>query len=115
MNEVLDKGPMKHGRWAFLLPLALASATSALAGELEDQGKALLTRFCAPCHASGETGASPHPGAPPFRSIGDRYDIDELTERMTEQLISTHPDMPDFKFSRQQANAVRSYLHSIQK
>jgi cytochrome c len=101
--------------WTLLLLLIAAGLTGTRAGELEDQGKALLGEFCAPCHAIGVTGVSPHRGAPPFRSIGERYDINELTERMTEQLISTHPDMPDFKFSRQQANSIRAYLYSIQK
>ena len=87
----------------------------ASASELEDQGKALLTRLCARCHAVERTGASPHAGAPPFRTIGDRYDVRELTERMSDRLISTHPDMPNFQFSRAHAQAVRAYLYSIQQ
>ena len=59
----------------------------ASASELEDQGKALLTRLCARCHAVERTGASPHAGA----------------------------DMPDFQFSRADAQAVRAYLYSIQQ
>jgi hypothetical protein len=46
---------------------------------------------------------------------GERYNITELTERMAEQLISIHPDMPDFSFSEQQAKAIRGYLYSIQR
>jgi hypothetical protein len=34
---------------------------------------------------------------------------------MAEQLISIHPDMPDFSFTEQQANAIRGYLYSIQR
>jgi hypothetical protein len=34
---------------------------------------------------------------------------------MTERLVSTHPDMPDFQFSREDAKAVRAYLYSIQR
>ena len=87
----------------------------AAAGVLEYHGKELLTRLCAQFHAIGQEGQSPHLGAPPFRSIGDRYDIRDLTERMTDRLISTHPDMPDFRFSQADAEAVRAYLYSIQR
>ncbi len=71
--------------------------------------------MCGNCHAVGPTGDSPHRGAPPFRRIGERYNITELTERMAEQLISIHPDMPDFSFTEQQAKAIRGYLYSIQR
>jgi cytochrome c553 len=58
------------------------SAWAAPAAETKDQGKALLTRMCGNCHAVGPTGDSSHRGAPPFRKIGERYNITELTERM---------------------------------
>jgi len=90
-------------------------AGPARADQPEDRGKALLTRMCSSCHAVGATGNSPHPGAPAFRTIGTRYDIAELTERMTDRLVSIHPDMPDFQLGEQDAKAVRSYLYSIQR
>lgn len=102
-------------RWICLLLIVESQISMAAAGVLEDRGKELLTRLCAQCHAIGKEGQSPHLGAPPFRSIGDRYDIRDLTERMTDRLISTHPDMPDFRFSQADAEAVRAYLYSIQR
>jgi mono/diheme cytochrome c family protein len=96
--------------------IALAMlAGPALADQPEDRGKALLTRMCSACHAVGPTGDSPHAGAPAFRTIGTRYDIAELTERMTDRLVSIHPDMPDFQLGEQDARAARSYLYSIQR
>jgi cytochrome c len=109
------KDVMRHWRWTCLLAAALGGTSVAGAGELENRGHALLTRLCARCHAVEKTGTSPHRGAPPFRAIGDRYNIGELTERMTDRLISTHPDMPDFKFSEDDAAAVRAYLYAIQQ
>jgi cytochrome c len=99
----------------FLVLIAMVQIPIAQATTLEDRGKTLLTRLCARCHAVETTGRSPHVGAPPFRSIGDRYDISELTERMTDRLVSTHPDMPDFQFSEEDAKAVRAYLYAIQR
>lgn len=105
-------------RWVFLLFALFAAAgqiSVAAAAGLEDRGKELLARFCAQCHAIDRVGQSPHLGAPPFRSIGNRYDINELTETMTDRLVSTHPDMPSFHFSQEDAKAVRAYLYSIQQ
>ena len=99
--------------WSAFAPATLAGP--ALADQPEDRGKALLTRMCGSCHAVGATGNSPHPGAPAFRTIGTRYNIAELTDRMTDRLVSIHPDMPDFQFSEQDAKAIRSYLYSIQR
>jgi mono/diheme cytochrome c family protein len=106
---------MKSWLWLCILPLIAASVSGAAAQGLEARGKALLTRMCAQCHAVGKTGDSPHIGAPRFRVLGNRYDIGELTDRMTERLVSTHPDMPDFQFSTEDARAVRAYLYSIQE
>jgi cytochrome c len=107
---------MRHGAfWICLLLIAGSQISTAAAEALEDQGKELLTQLCARCHAIGKDGQSLHRGAPAFRSIGDRYDIGELTERMSDRLISTHPDMPDFQFSQADAKAIRAYLYSIQQ
>jgi mono/diheme cytochrome c family protein len=95
--------------------LGIGPASVAPAGEPEDRGKALLARLCAGCHAVGRSGNSPHRGAPSFRTLGERYDIAELADRMTDRLVSTHPDMPDFQFSEEDAKAIRSYLYSIQR
>jgi mono/diheme cytochrome c family protein len=99
--------------WSVFVLAMLAGP--ALADQPQDRGKALLTRMCGSCHAVGPTGDSPHAGAPAFRTIGTRYNIAELTDRMTDRLVSIHPDMPDFQFSEQDAKAVRSYLYSIQR
>ena len=106
---------MNTCRQALSILIATGQISIAQGGVLEDRGRTLLGRLCAGCHAVYKVGASPHRGAPPFRSIGDRYNISELTERMTERLVSTHPDMPDFQFSREDAKAVRAYLYSIQR
>jgi mono/diheme cytochrome c family protein len=100
---------------AWVILLGTGPVWAAPAAEPKDQGKALLTRMCGDCHAVGPTGDSSHRGAPPFRTIGTIYNIAELTERMAEQLISIHPDMPDFRFTEREAKAIRAYLYSIQR
>lgn len=92
----------------------ILSPGAARALTLEQRGEALVTQLCAQCHATGPTGASPHAGAPPFRTLDRRFDLDGFAERLRGGLTSTHPDMPTFRFPREDADAVVAYLRSIQ-
>ena len=82
---------------------------------LEKQGESLLSANCSRCHATGRTGASTHPEAPPFRTLSDRYPIDGLAEALAEGLSVGHPDMPEFVFEPDQVAAILAYLKSIQQ
>jgi mono/diheme cytochrome c family protein len=99
------------------LLLACACGGTANAFDREQQhGKELLDTLCAPCHAVGETGRSPHLDAPPFRSLGDRKLYDEdFSQRLQSGLSTIHPDMPTFRFNRSDAEAAVNYLKAIQQ
>lgn len=96
------------------LALLLICASSAGAHGLDREqqhGKALLERMCAKCHAVGETGRSPHPDAPPFRTFSEEKLYDEdFGQRLQEGLSTMHPDMPTFHFDRDDAEAAVNYL-----
>jgi mono/diheme cytochrome c family protein len=98
-----------------VLAAILIRFTDAFAADRIDRGRALLAQHCAGCHAIDRTGPSPLPAAPAFRTIGDRLDLEELFERMREGLSSGHKQMPTFRFDREDAHAIRSYLNSIQQ
>jgi cytochrome c len=99
-----------------ILPLAVLLATSpAAAQELAARGHTLLSEMCASCHAIEKSGASPHPAAPPLRTISRRLDINDLSEKLREGLSSGHRDMPTFRFPREDARAVRAYLRMIEE
>jgi cytochrome c len=83
-------------------------------GTPEGRGETLLASNCARCHAIGRAGSSPHAQAPPFRALGQRYDIDNLAEALAEGLSTGHPDMPEFVFGVADVSAILAYLHSIQ-
>lgn len=99
---------------ALLLVGAIGTAAEAAEGG-QPRGKALLETMCSRCHAVGNTGRSPHPDAPPFRSFGDDklYDND-FVQRLQDGLSTIHPDMPTFHFSREDAEDAVDYLRSIQ-
>jgi cytochrome c len=104
----------------FLPPIAACLAlilhwAPARAQDPVHHGRALAKQFCAECHAIGKRGKSPHVGAPPFRRIGRIVDLDSFPHRLIGGLSSNHPDMPHFKFSPQDAVALRDYLRTIQE
>jgi len=79
------------------------------------RGEELLTRTCAPCHAVGRSGESRDKGAPPFRTLGQRYPIESLEEALGEGIMSGHPGMPEFSFDARDVGAIIAYLKSIQQ
>jgi cytochrome c len=97
------------------LVLFLTMAARAEAQDPARHGEALVKEFCAPCHAVGVSGNSPHVGAPPFRTLGHSFDLDELPRRLERGISSGHPDMPEFKFTSQDARDVAAYLRAIQR
>lgn len=93
---------------AFVCGSALGADDDAAA-----KGLAILERNCARCHALGSTGASPHPQAPPFREVVERYPVEDLEESLAEGIVSGHPDMPEFTFEPNEINAILAYLNSL--
>jgi len=97
-----------------LLGLSTSFAEESVPSALERQGRALAERMCAQCHAIGKSRSSPHSAAPTFRELSRRVDLDSFTNRLREGLISGHPDMPMFRFAREDARALTAYLRFIQ-
>jgi len=104
---------MRLGLIVWLLAASAASAESAPSA-LELQGRLLAERMCAGCHAVGRDGASPNADAPPFHRLDRRVDVDSFMDRLREGLMVGHPDMPTFRFSREDAHAFVLYLRSVQ-
>ena len=99
-----------------LLLLATSAGFAAGPGRnpSEERGRALAEHMCAACHAVGRSGRSPHVGAPAFRQLDRRVDLDLFIARLREGLMAGHPDMPMFRFTRDDGRAFVMYLRSIQ-
>ena len=98
---------------ALLLGLATASAAEK---DLTDKGEVLVKENCSRCHAIGKEGNSPHPEAPPFRTLSSRYPVDYLSESLAEGIVSGHPDMPIFdpgKAVAESSSAVANPLRPL--
>jgi cytochrome c len=101
-----------------LIALLLAFSALASAAQAQDpaqRGRALLKEFCAACHAIGKTGNSPERGALPFRMLSRSFDLDQVPRLLERGLASSHPGMPEFKFSGRDARAATAYLRTIQQ
>jgi cytochrome c len=89
------------------------SATDTATDALE-LGRTLVETQCGGCHATGRDGASPRPDAPAFRTLHERYPVADLTEALVEGLVSGHPDMPEFTFEPDEADAIVNYLETLE-
>jgi cytochrome c len=103
----------------FAIVLLLLGTSAGFAEEnapsaLEQRGRALAEQMCSQCHAIGKNGQSPHINAPAFRALDRRLELDGFMDRLREGLTVGHPDMPMFRFTREDARAFVLYLRSIQ-
>jgi cytochrome c len=100
---------------ALAAPPAAAGETASPAMLL--RGKAIAQNNCAQCHAIGARGASPNPKSPPFRSLSRNYPLSDLEEALAEGIVVGHEgaEMPQFRLSTGQIEALLAYLGSIQR
>jgi mono/diheme cytochrome c family protein len=104
-----------RGFFGSIILLGFATAHPQAAEKtLVDKGKALVEQNCSRCHAIGKEGDSPHPQAPPLRTLSRKYPIEDLAESLAEGIVSGHPDMPVFVFNPHDVEAIIQYLQSIQ-
>jgi cytochrome c len=93
--------------------LATCGVAAQEAGPVED-GRALVTMYCADCHAIGTSRESPSNIAPRFRDLHLRYDVEFLSEALVEGIVTAHPEMPQFEFDPDQAAAIVAYLKTLE-
>jgi cytochrome c len=112
---------LSEGREWLLAPVAAglviglgAFVAQAAEKDLTTKGEALVRENCSRCHAIGKEGDSPHPPAPPFRTLSSKYPVEDLAESLAEGIVSGHPDMPIFVFTPTDVEAIIEYLQSIQ-
>jgi cytochrome c len=99
-----------------LLWLSLAAGTAVITSSAradESLGRALVEQNCAGCHATGPAGTSPHPDAPPFRTLSQLYPLEQLEEALAEGIVTGHPDMPEFIATPEQIEAILAYIGSL--
>ena len=95
--------------------IAAAVARAADPDPAVARGRAFVEQNCSRCHAIGPSGESPNPKAPPFRSLHERYPIENLTEALAEGIRTGHPEMPQFDaLDTEQIDDLIAYLKSLE-
>lgn len=79
------------------------------------RGLVIVRTNCSRCHAIGKIGESPLPIAPPFRTLHERYPVEDLQEPLAEEIITGHPTMPEFRFDPGQVGDIIAYLKSLER
>ena len=79
------------------------------------RGLVIVRANCSRCHAVGKVGDSPLPIAPPFRTLHERYPVDDLQEPLAEGIVTGHPTMPEFRFDPGQVGDIIAYLKSLEQ
>jgi len=79
------------------------------------RGLVIVRTNCSRCHAIGKVGDSPLPIAPPFRTLHERYPVDDLQEPLAEGIVTGHPTMPEFRFDPGQVGDIIAYLESLER
>jgi mono/diheme cytochrome c family protein len=98
-----------------LLVLSSPPARSeAVLSPAAQRGRVLVINNCARCHAIDKHGASPVALAPPFRTLHERYPVEDLQEPLAEGIVTGHPMMPEFSFDPGQVNDIISYLKTLE-
>ena len=77
-------------------------------------GRQIAERDCGPCHAVTVSDMSREPAAPPFRTLGARYDVGNLAEALAEGISVGHPKMPVFSYPPDQVQRLIDYLRRLQ-
>ena len=117
MTLLIEKAYRIGGAITLCLLAAGVPFSSVVAQDSRDAielGEQLVATNCSRCHAVARSGTSVHPEAPPFRTRGRRYNIHSFAEALVEGFSTGHPDMPEFFFEPEEAEAIISYLKSIQ-
>ena len=98
-----------------LMALGCLVAMPAMAADKAtlDRGRLLAEQLCGKCHATAETGASPHKITPPFRDLSERFPVEMLVEAQKSGEISGHDEMPMFVLVPEDMTALLAHIDSF--
>ena len=110
------------GRQSRIVSAALAavmvcsfSGTVRAEADSVQRGRELARANCARCHSIERSGASPLKSAPPFRSLHQRYPVENLEEALAEGIVTGHTDMPEFRLEPDQIANFIDFLKALEE
>ncbi|MCW6512663.1 c-type cytochrome [Lichenifustis flavocetrariae] len=104
-----------EARAAAVLLFCTAAGGPAVALEPNEQrGQTFAQTNCAMCHAIGRHEKSQISEAPPFRTLHERYDVDDLKESFVEGILTGHPSMPQWRLDPGQITDLLAYMKTLE-
>ena len=88
---------------------------SAQSSPPEQRGRVFVLANCAQCHSIDKATDSPLKAAPPFRTLHQRYPVEDLAESLGEGIRTGHPTMPEFRLDPGQVGDVIAYLKTLER
>jgi mono/diheme cytochrome c family protein len=79
------------------------------------RGRDFAQTHCSRCHAVGRTGSSALADAPPFRSLSQRYPLEDLAEPLVEGIQTGHSVMPEWHLDPGDVTDLLAYMTTIQE
>lgn len=78
-------------------------------------GHMIVEENCSKCHAVENTGDSPNPKAPPFRTFKSKWPLENLEEALAEGIVVGHEgaEMPEFVFEPDQISDIIAYMDTL--
>jgi len=80
----------------------------------EQRGLVFAKTNCSQCHSIDPAGPSPLALAPPFRTLHERYPVEDLEESLAEGIRTGHPSMPEFHLEPDQISDFIAFLKSLE-
>jgi len=99
---------------ATVVAVFVSLAGAEAGAEQAKDGLAIAKGMCSACHAIGVKDTSPLPIAPAFRTLGQRYPLENLEESLAEGIVTGHEGMPEFQFDPDEIDVFLTYLATIQ-
>ncbi len=100
--------------YSIVVALVIACAPGLVKAANVEQGKHLAKMYCSRCHSIDKVGPSPLTIAPPFRTLHERFPVEELQEALAEGIVTGHPTMPQFQFEPDQINDFLVFLKTLE-
>lgn len=99
---------------ATILCLVAAEAWAQGQSPSAQRGQQYARVHCARCHAIDKVSPSPLPIAPPFRSLHQRYPVENLQRPLAEGISTGHPTMPEFRLAPDQIGDFIAFLKTLE-
>lgn len=112
-KRAIEIDPTLAGAREGLQRLGAKGLSGAATDVMVEEGRRLVQKNCAWCHATGASGPSPNRKAPEFRSLAARHPVLALREPLARSIAAPHSEMPNFRLPPSEIDKIIAYIDSL--